>query len=82
MNLYLVIAKNSDDALGSAAHWVGSQADAASTRKRFSAEGYKRAEVSTHEINVPTDKAGLIAFLNTTTSGPDVVAASEKLATS
>ena len=45
--------------------WVGSQADAAARRKLLTAEGFKRADVETAEVDVPTDKAGLLAFLNT-----------------
>ncbi|WP_087746385.1 MULTISPECIES: hypothetical protein [unclassified Acidovorax] len=45
-------------------HWVGSQADAASRRKQLNADGFKRADIETHEVDVPTDKAGLLAWLN------------------
>lgn len=44
--------------------WSGSQADAASTRKEFVGMGFKRAEVNTVEVDVPTNKAGLLEFLN------------------
>lgn len=45
-------------------HWVGSLADASAKRKQLTAEGWTRKEVETEEIDVPTDKAGLMAFLN------------------
>ena len=44
--------------------WVGTQSDAAKARKEFVADGFKRAELSTEEVDVPTNKEGLIAFLN------------------
>ena len=45
-------------------HWVGSQADAAKKRKELVSSGFKRAEIETVEVDVPTDKAGLLAWLN------------------
>lgn len=83
MNLYLILAKppvgaeNDEDV--ALARWAGSQAGAASVRKDFTNQGYKRADIVTHEINVPTDKQGLMDFLNLLMSGPSVVAATEKL---
>lgn len=44
--------------------WVGTQSDAAKTRKELVADGFKRAELNTEEVDVPTNKEGLIAFLN------------------
>jgi len=45
--------------------WSGSQADAAKTRKRFNSElKFKRDDITTDEVEVPTNKAGLIDFLN------------------
>ena len=44
--------------------WVGRQTDAAKTRKELVADGFKRAELNTEEVDVPTNKEGLIAFLN------------------
>ena len=44
--------------------WSGSQADAATDRKTFVSAGFKRVEVDTVEVDVPTDKKGLLAFLN------------------
>ena len=42
--------------------YVGSQADAGKARKEMKAAGVTMIE--TAEIDVPTDKAGLLAFLN------------------
>ena len=65
MKLYLVhgIIKETN-AAKTVATWVGSQAEAATARKKFMDEGAKRADLTTDDIDVPTDKAGLIAFLN------------------
>jgi hypothetical protein len=46
-------------------HWVGSQGDAAKVRKGWvSDEGFKRTQIRTEEVDVPTNKEGLLAFLN------------------
>jgi hypothetical protein len=42
--------------------WDGTQADAAKRRKALKATGYLL--VLTEEVEVPTDKAGLLAYLN------------------
>ena len=57
------------EALGTKTKWVGTQAEAANIRKQFVDAGRKRAELTTSEVNVPTDKAGLLAFLNENASG-------------
>lgn len=44
------------------ATWSGTQADAAKDRKRLKTEGMRSIE--TEEVDVPTDKAGLLQFLN------------------
>lgn len=44
--------------------WVGSQADAASFRKELTDAGAKRADIETAEVDVPTTKAELLAWLN------------------
>lgn len=43
--------------------WTGSQAEAATERKRIRGEGQKNVETTT--VEVPTKKEELIAFLNT-----------------
>lgn len=45
-------------------YWVGAKSDAAKVRKELVADGFKRAELLTEEVDVPTNKEGLIAFLN------------------
>lgn len=57
------------EVLGAKTKWVGTQAEAANIRKQFVDAGRKRAELTTSEVNVPTDKAGLLAFLNESASG-------------
>ena len=42
--------------------WHGTQADASKARKVLKIEGMR--EIATDETDVPTDKAGLLAFLN------------------
>ena len=44
--------------------WAGSQSDAAKARKELIAQGFKRAELLTEEVDVDTKKEGLLAFLN------------------
>lgn len=46
------------------AKYVGSQAEAAAARKAFTDAGVKRKDIASLEVNVPTDKEGLMAFLN------------------
>lgn len=60
MRLYLVYV-NSDI---KQFKWVGSQADAASARAALNSGGVKRADIKTKEVEVPTNKAGLLEFLN------------------
>ena len=43
--------------------YVGTQADAAKSRKGLKAQGMRNIE--TKEVDVPTDKAGLMTYLNT-----------------
>lgn len=66
MKLYLVHGsiKTGDTGYETVAKWVGTQADCAATRADFINKGAKRADLTTDEINVPTDKTGLLEFLN------------------
>lgn len=78
MKLYLITATSTDTAKAPHSSWVGSQAEAASMRKRLNPE-FRRAEITTSEVDVPTDKQGLIQFLNALAAGPTVAAAHAKL---
>ena len=45
--------------------WVGTQADAAAMRKEWNTKLHvKRDDILTEEVDVPTDKKGLLEFLN------------------
>jgi len=44
--------------------WTASQGDAASARAQFTKQGIPRAQVTTDEYDVPTDKKGLLKWLN------------------
>ena len=73
MKLYLVTAEVdvSEDGTKFArrAIWSGSQAEAASARKELTARGAQRKDVKTYAVDVPTDKNGLLQFLNDFGSG-------------
>lgn len=81
MNLYLVIGANegAQSEPVERAIWAGSQADAASARKQLGTEGFRRMEIATYEVDVPTNKPGLIGFLNILAAGPTVAAAHSRL---
>lgn len=61
MKLYKTMANTVE---GPSVRWAGSQAEAASQRKAFNASGIKRADVTTDVVEVPTNKAGLLEFLD------------------
>jgi hypothetical protein len=64
MRLYKIMA-HTDDAKDDVVQWVGTQADAAKLRKELNSEqGFKRDNINTFEVDVPTDKKGLLEFLN------------------
>lgn len=64
MRLYRTTVKTYSDVKGPAPRWSGSKADAAKDRAALTASGVKRADITTVEIDVPTDKQGLLAWLN------------------
>lgn len=45
-------------------HWAGSKADGVVVRKKLANEGWVRKEITEVEVDVPTDKIGLLAYLN------------------
>lgn len=66
MKLYLVTGSMQEPLSGQpmqATRWVGTQADAAKIKKAFKDQGLKHIDVK--EVDVPTDKQGLLKFLNT-----------------
>lgn len=76
MKAYLITAASGDN---KQVAWAVSQTESAAVRKRFLAEGFKRAEMQTHDVNVPTSKGELIEFLNVLCAGPDMLAGTMKL---
>jgi len=62
MKLYLITATTED----SKTHviWGGSQSDAASARKEMLTRGATRKKTRTFGVDVPTNKEGLLQFLN------------------
>ena len=61
MKLYKTTVKN---ALDLTARWAGSQTEATKHRKEFGEAGFKRSEVETQTVDVPTHKDGLLEWLN------------------
>jgi hypothetical protein len=45
-------------------HWTVSQADAATKRAALVDQGYRRKDIETTAVDVPTDKQGLLEWLN------------------
>lgn len=44
--------------------WAGSQTESAKARKELTEAGVKRSEIKTTEYDVPTNKDGLLKWLN------------------
>lgn len=81
MKLHLVTAKTKvdvDDVL-EVSEFVGSQAEAATLRASHVKGGVARKDITTIAVDVPTDKEGLLRFLNLMATSPTVAAAAEKL---
>lgn len=81
MKLHLVTAKIDADADGphEVSEFVGSQAEAGTVRARLVKEGTPRKDITTTAVDVPTDKEGLLRFLNLVATSPTVAVAAEKL---
>lgn len=82
MKLHLVTAKMDfydDDREREVSEFVGSQAEAASVRARHVKEGTPCKNITTIAVDVPTDKEGLLRFLNLMATSLTVAAAAEKL---
>ena len=84
MKLYLITAEVdvSEDDFGDTlevSEFVGSQAEAATVRARLVKEGTPRKNITTTAVDVPTDKEGLLRFLNLMATSPTVAVAAEKL---
>lgn len=61
MNLYKTISTKPEDG-STDISWTGSQADASKDRVRLRKEGNK--DIVTTDVEVPTNKPGLLAYLN------------------
>lgn len=59
--------------------WVASQSDAATARKDAIAEGEKRKDLNTYTVEVPTNKEGLLEFLNDYRGSTEQLIATRKL---
>ena len=65
MKLYLVHgAIKKTNSFETVSRWCGSKDECALARRDFVSGGAKRADLTTTEVDVPTNKAGLIEFLN------------------
>jgi hypothetical protein len=66
MRLYKITVTNSsdEDLPDTKTCWVGSKAEGVQARKKLYDGGWRRKDVEETEVDVPTDKAGLLAFLN------------------
>lgn len=68
MKLYKITAKTTRNIDVSSdfksTKWAGSQTEAAKARKEFMDRGFKRAELDTQDVEVPTNKDGLLNWLN------------------
>lgn len=83
MKLYfvtgLVDAPEEGDGVVTESRWVGSQAEAGTVRKDMLSRGATRKGISTSDVDVPTNKEGLLQFLNLLTTSATVAIAAEKL---
>lgn len=65
MRLYKIIASYTPATeLPSEMVWVGSKADGVVKRKALMEKGFRRKDIEEVEVDVPTNKEGLLAFLN------------------
>lgn len=64
MKLYRVSSDKTIDNGKPVIRWAGTQAGVVQAKKDFMAAGLKRKELSTEEIDVPTKKDELVAWLN------------------
>lgn len=64
MRLYKITASNAQVSARDITKYVGSKAEGVATRKELYDRGFARKQVDEVEVDVPTDKAGLIEYLN------------------
>lgn len=61
MKLYKITADDGDKTVSK---YVGTQAEAVAQRKKLKEDGFAQKHITSDDVEVPTDKAGLIAWLN------------------
>ncbi len=67
MRFYKVLATNNlkDEELpDTETVWVSTQSDAAAARQKFISDGFRRKDLETTEVDVPTSKSELLEWLN------------------
>ena len=65
MKLYRTFAHSSENIAGTTRNnWATSQASASKHRSELYRAGHKQKDVTTEEVDVPTKKAELVAWLN------------------
>lgn len=65
MRLYKITAAAVPGAeLPAKTQWVGAKAEGVLARKALAEEGYRRKDIAEIEVDVPTTKAELLAWLN------------------
>lgn len=65
MRLYKITASQVvGEELPAKTQWVGSKADGVAARKALAIEGYRRKDINEVEVDVPTTKTELLAWLN------------------
>lgn len=66
MRLYKITAINTSkgEQPDTETHWVGSKSEGVTKRKELLAEGWTRRELTETEVDIPTNKEGLLAWLN------------------
>ncbi len=62
MRLYVINAFNVD--LGAVRRYVGAKSEGVLERKALADRGFKRKEISEIEVEILTDKTGLLQWLN------------------
>lgn len=63
MKLYRITADDGD-AKHVVTEYVGTQAEGVAQRKKLKEDGFAQKHITTEDVEVPTDKAGLIDWLN------------------
>lgn len=62
MKLYQLIWQDQD--IGTRCAWAGSKAEAKARAREIRDDGAARGDIDIGQIDIPTDKAGLLAWLN------------------